>query len=114
MTAQQPARFEPEHITPREAEVLRLVGERYSNTEIAQRLTISKRTVESHIASLMRKVTARDRSGLIRAAHALPPPPSPPETRMPLAAARARAAAARARARELHEQVAALQARLGR
>lgn len=114
MTAREPARFEPEHLTPREAEVLRLVGERFSNTEIAERLTISKRTVESHIAALMRKLSMHDRSGLIRAAQAMPPPPLHPEQVMPLAAARARAAAARARARELHQQVAELYQRLGR
>jgi len=43
-------------ITEREAEVLPLVSERLRNREIAARLHVSVRTVESHIASLLRKL----------------------------------------------------------
>lgn len=53
-------------LTPRETDVLRLVGSRYSNAEIAQRLGIAKRTVESHMAALFRKVGVPDRAALIR------------------------------------------------
>jgi DNA-binding CsgD family transcriptional regulator len=55
-------------VTPREAEVLNLVLARYTNVEIATLLNISKRTVESHMAALLRKFAVPDRTALIRAA----------------------------------------------
>jgi len=51
-------------ITAREAEVLELVGERLSNKEIAGRLYLSPRTVEKHVASLLRKTGMADRATL--------------------------------------------------
>jgi DNA-binding NarL/FixJ family response regulator len=45
-----------ERLTAREREVLQLVAEGYSSAGIAGRLTISPRTVESHRASVMRKL----------------------------------------------------------
>ena len=51
-------------ITEREAEVLPLVSERLRNREIAARLHVSVRTVESHIASLLRKLGLGDRTAL--------------------------------------------------
>lgn len=53
-------------LTGREAEVLLLVVDRYRNAEIAAQLGISKRTVESHIAALLRKLGAADRADLMR------------------------------------------------
>ncbi len=43
-------------VTEREAEVLSAVAERLRNREIADRLHVSVRTVESHIAALLRKL----------------------------------------------------------
>ncbi|MFI7701497.1 ATP-binding protein [Nonomuraea sp. NPDC049480] len=55
-------------ISPREAEVLGLVGAHLSNAEIAARLCISVRTVESHVSSLLRKLEVPDRRALAQRA----------------------------------------------
>ncbi len=53
-------------VTPREAEVLRLLGEHLTNAEIAARLYISQRTVETHVSSLLRKLGVTHRRELAR------------------------------------------------
>jgi DNA-binding CsgD family transcriptional regulator len=55
-------------LTPRESAVLAAVERRLSNPEIAAELFISVRTVESHIASLKRKLGAESRAELMAAA----------------------------------------------
>ncbi|NKY26089.1 ATP-binding protein [Nocardia gamkensis] len=55
-------------ISAREAEVLALVGEHFSNAEIGARLFISVRTVESHVSSLLRKLEVPDRRALAQRA----------------------------------------------
>lgn len=55
-------------LTPRESAILAAVERRLSNPEIASELFISVRTVESHIASLRRKLGAESRAELIAAA----------------------------------------------
>jgi predicted ATPase/DNA-binding CsgD family transcriptional regulator len=55
-------------VSDREAEVLALVAERATNAEIAARLFVSIRTVESHVSSLLRKFGATDRRELARLA----------------------------------------------
>ena len=60
-------------ITRREAEVLELVRAHATNAEIAGRLYVSERTVESHVSSLLRKFAVADRRALIRAVAALEP-----------------------------------------
>ncbi len=55
-----------ETLTTREREVLQLAAEGRTNSEIAARLLISQRTVETHRANLMRKLGLRTQSGLIR------------------------------------------------
>lgn len=60
-------------VSAREAEVLALLGEHLSNAEIAGRLFISVRTVESHVSSLLRKLHLPDRRALARHAAASVP-----------------------------------------
>lgn len=55
-------------ISAREADVLALLGEHLSNAEIAARLFISVRTVESHVSALLRKLSAPDRRALAQRA----------------------------------------------
>lgn len=55
-------------VSRREAEVLAAVGRRLTNPEIAAELFISVRTVESHIAALLRKLRAPDRRTLVELA----------------------------------------------
>jgi DNA-binding CsgD family transcriptional regulator len=52
-------------ITEREAEMLLAVTEWRRNPEIAAGLHVSVRTVESHVAALMRKLGVTDRRALI-------------------------------------------------
>ena len=50
----------PEHSTrSREAEVLAVISGRVNDQEIAERLCISVRTVESHVSALLRKLGYR-------------------------------------------------------
>jgi hypothetical protein len=51
-------------VTVREYDVLRLLGERMGNKDIARRLHISPRTVEKHVARLMAKTFRADRATL--------------------------------------------------
>ncbi|MCL7965547.1 MAG: response regulator transcription factor [marine benthic group bacterium] len=55
-----------ERLTGRELEVLRLVAAGHSNKQIAAELGISRRTVESHRESMMRKIEIRTVAGLTR------------------------------------------------
>lgn len=48
-------------VTSREMDVLRLLAEHLSNREIAERLSLSPRTVERHVANLLTKTGAADR-----------------------------------------------------
>ncbi|GAA3779237.1 response regulator transcription factor [Plantactinospora mayteni] len=55
-------------LTGREVEVLTLIGGGLSNDEIAIALTISIKTVKTHITHLMAKLAVRDRAQLVIAA----------------------------------------------
>jgi DNA-binding NarL/FixJ family response regulator len=53
-------------LTPREAEILKLVAEGHSSHDIAAMLVISIKTVERHRANIGDKLEIRDRVGLTR------------------------------------------------
>ncbi|MGK5739368.1 ATP-binding protein [Micromonospora sp. URMC 103] len=57
-------------VSRREADVLAALGERLTNAEIAAKLFISVRTVESHVSSLLRKFAVTDRLALAGIARA--------------------------------------------
>lgn len=48
-------------MTPRESEVIALIGEGLSNKEIAQRLAIASHTVKSHVRNVMEKLALHTR-----------------------------------------------------
>jgi DNA-binding NarL/FixJ family response regulator len=52
-------------LTPRERDVLRLIGRGASNTEIADALFVSEATVKSHIGHIFAKLDLRDRAAAI-------------------------------------------------
>jgi pimeloyl-ACP methyl ester carboxylesterase/DNA-binding CsgD family transcriptional regulator len=51
-----------EHLTRREAQVLRLIADGQSNREVADELVLSLRTVERHITNIYAKIGARGRA----------------------------------------------------
>ncbi|MEM6261273.1 MAG: response regulator transcription factor [Bacteroidota bacterium] len=64
--AELPSEAEPFQLTTREHEILVLIAEGFSNTEIGDRLHISHRTVDTHRTNLMKKIGAKNIAGLIR------------------------------------------------
>jgi len=57
---------ELDQLTAREQEVMRLLARGYAYKEIARRLTISIKTVESHASSVLRKLQLSNRNELTR------------------------------------------------
>jgi DNA-binding NarL/FixJ family response regulator len=53
-------------LTPREREVLRLLARGYTYKEIARRLEVSIKTVETHVSSVLRKLQLSSRHELTR------------------------------------------------
>ena len=60
----------PDDLTPREVEVLALIAEGLTNTEIAERLVVSAATVKSHVNHIFSKIGARDRAQAVVYAYA--------------------------------------------
>ena len=60
---------EADDLTPREAEVLRLIAEGQSNREIARTLFVSEATVKTHVNRIFAKTGSRDRAQAIRYAY---------------------------------------------
>ena len=63
-----PAPDDPEldQLTPREREVLRQIARGYSYKQVARRLSISVKTVETHVSSVLRKLQLSNRHELAR------------------------------------------------
>jgi DNA-binding NarL/FixJ family response regulator len=60
----------PDDLTPREVEVLQLIAEGLTNSEIAERLVVSAATVKSHVNHIFAKIGARDRAQAVVYAYA--------------------------------------------
>jgi len=67
-TGSAPTGLDPEldQLSPREREVLRLIARGYTYKEVARDLTISAKTVESHVSSVLRKLQLSTRHELTR------------------------------------------------
>jgi two-component system NarL family response regulator len=52
-------------LTERELEIVRLVASGYKNKEVGNTLTISERTVKTHLTNIFQKLGVRDRVGLV-------------------------------------------------
>jgi DNA-binding NarL/FixJ family response regulator len=53
-------------LSPREEEILRLLADGLTDREIGEALTISTRTVETHVSNILRKLEARNRAEAAR------------------------------------------------
>jgi DNA-binding NarL/FixJ family response regulator len=58
-----------DELTPREAEVLRLIAAGQSNREIARSLFVSEATVKTHVNRIFAKTSSRDRAQATRYAY---------------------------------------------
>lgn len=59
----------PAGLTARESEVLAMIAQGHTNPEIAERLVVSVRTVETHRSAIHRKVGTTNRAELVSYAH---------------------------------------------
>ncbi|MCH8130625.1 MAG: response regulator transcription factor [Acidobacteria bacterium] len=67
-TETMPVEHDPDldQLTPREQEVLRQIARGYSYKQVATRLSISVKTVESHVSAVLRKLQLSSRHELTR------------------------------------------------
>lgn len=66
VASEPPPSGPPDHLTPRELEVLRLIALGHTNADIAGQLFLSVRTVESHRAHIQQKVQRSSRAELVQ------------------------------------------------
>jgi DNA-binding NarL/FixJ family response regulator len=64
--AEAAAELPVDRLTARERDILRLLADGLSDRDIATALTISRRTVESHVSSILRKLDVRNRAEAAR------------------------------------------------
>jgi two-component system response regulator NreC len=62
----EPPKTRLQLLTPREQEVLRLIGRGMSRTEIAKSLSRSPKTIDGHRELIMKKLDIHDRAELVR------------------------------------------------
>ncbi len=53
-------------LTKREAEIIRMIAEEFTNTQIAEKLGISPRTVDTHRRNLLQKLDVKNTAGLVK------------------------------------------------
>ena len=57
------------HLTSREIEIIRLIEKELSNKQIAEKLFLSERTVETHRKNIFRKTNTASVIGLVKYAY---------------------------------------------
>jgi len=56
----------PSSLTKRETEILKLICQEYTSSEMSEQLFISTNTVETHRKNLLRKVGVKNTAGLVK------------------------------------------------
>jgi non-specific serine/threonine protein kinase len=67
-TSRVPASVPYEPLTARELDVLRLLAQDLSNPQIAERLVVSRRTVDAHLQSVYAKLGVKSRAAAVQVA----------------------------------------------